>query len=253
MVLLKNPAYRAVLEGYLALNQQSSTRLEEQALSAPLNKFPFLYRLWANLKVLNVLLHVCTDLGYRCVSHHWVKSFRNGAFVQVINDGQIAVQLHNPTTGTQVNVIPLKPLNDTQNISNLEGPMALAIAIDAPQKPLVILVFDPRYQVGLKKSATKAASKKALAKTLVNILPPRNQLKKLTRSTEPTKEDIDELAQCIEQLNASVGEQEVQYAALLYPGQGLQIAPGIEAIAAHPSNDVAFQKNIYGVLRRYLA
>ena len=41
MVLLKNPAYRAVFEDFLALHKLSSVRLEEPTLNAPLNNFPF--------------------------------------------------------------------------------------------------------------------------------------------------------------------------------------------------------------------
>jgi hypothetical protein len=49
------------LEDYLALYKHSSVRLEEPALNAPLNKFPFLYQLWANLMVVSVVLQVCAE------------------------------------------------------------------------------------------------------------------------------------------------------------------------------------------------
>ncbi|CAN5314966.1 hypothetical protein BH10CYA1_BH10CYA1_54590 [soil metagenome] len=232
MVLLKNPAYRAVLEGYLALNnQQSATTLEEQALNSPLDKFPFLYQLWANLMVLSALLQVCAESGYRCVSHHWVKSYRKGTVIQVMNDGKIAVQLYSPTTGIQVNVIPWRPVLESQNASNLEAPMSLAIAIEAPVKPLAVLLFDPKYNVALK-SVPK---------------------KELVSSTEPLKEDIEELLRSIELLKGPGGETEIQYAALLYPGQGIQIASEVEAVSARPAQGVSLQKNICDLLRRYLA
>ena len=247
MVLLKNPAYRAVLEGYLALNQQSLITLEEQALNAPLNKFPFLYQLWVNLRVLSAMLQVCAESGYRCVSHHWVKSYRKGTFIQVMNDDKAAVQLSSPTTGTHVSLIPWRPGYESQNISNLQRPMALAIAIETPVKPLVVLLFNPKYKVALK-SATKAA-KKTEAKTIAA----KNELEEMVSSIEPLKEDIDELLRCIELLRDPGGEREIKYAALLYPGQGMPIASEVEALSAHPAHGDSLQKNICDVLRRYLA
>jgi hypothetical protein len=248
MVLLKNPAYRAVLEGYLALNQQSFTTLEEQALDAPLDKFPFLYQLWANLMVLSALLQVCAESGYRCASHHWVKSYRKGTFIQVMNDGKAAVQLASPTTGTQISLIPWRSVNEGQNNSNLERPMALAIAIEAPAKPLVVLLFDPRYKVALK-SATKNAAKKTQAKTIAA----KNAPEQLVSSIEPLKEDVDELLRSIELLKEPGEEREIQYAALLYPGQTMKIASEVEALSARPAHGDSLQKNICDVLRRYLA
>jgi len=252
MVLLKNPAYRAVLEGYLALNQQSLITLEEQALNAPLDKFPFLYQLWASLRVLSALLQVCGELGYRCVSHHWIKSYRKGAFIQVINDGKTAVQLYSPTTGTQVNLIPWRLVDESQNISNLEGPMALAVAIEAPLKPLVVLLFNPKYKVALK-SATESATKSAGKKTESPTIAASSEPEGFVSSIEPLKEDIDELLRCIEQLKEPGGDREIQYAALLYPGQGMQIDSEVEALSARPAHGDALQKNICAVLRRYLA
>ena len=248
MVLLKNPAYRAVLEGYLALNQQSLTTLEEQALNAPLDKFPFLYQLWANLRVLSAMLQVCTESGFRCVSHHWVKSYRKGTFIQVINDGKAAVQLSSPTAGTLISLIPWSAGGASESISNPERSMALAIAIESREKPLVLLLFDPKYKVALQ-SATKNGSKKTAAKTIAA----KKQLEELVNSTEPLKEDVDELLRCIELVRGPSGNREIQYAALLYPGQVMQIASEVEAISAHPSQGDSLEKAIGDVLRRYLA
>lgn len=246
MVLLKNPAYRAVLEGYLALNQQSSTTLEEQALTAPLNKFPFLYQLWANLRVFNGLLQVCAESGYRCVSHHWVKSYRKGAFVQATNDGQIAVQMYSPTSGTQVNLIPLRPAQDNPNLADPEAHMSLAIAIEAPMKPLVVLLFDPRYKVATK-SENKDSSKKAQSKTKSHKNKPE-----VTVSTEPMPEDVEAFLRSIDLLREPGAEQQIQFAALMYPGQHVQLSPGVDAVSAHPAYGELLQNNVCDLLRRYL-
>lgn len=243
MVLLKNPAYRAVLEGYLALNQQSSIALEEQAMNTPLNKFPFLYQLWANLNVLSALLQACAELGYRCVSHNWVKSYRKGTVLQVANDGRAAVQLYNPATGTQVNLMSWRPVSEIPEVvANLESPMALAVAIEAQAKPLVVLLFDPEYDV-VAKSAI--ASKKAQSRSKTKIQPAE------LATIAPVKEDVDELLRFMEQLKEG-GEQEVPYAAFLYPGPPMQIAPGVEALSARPASGPILQQYLCDVLRRHL-
>lgn len=247
MVLLKNPAYRAVLEGYLALNQQSSIALEEQALNTPLNNFPLLYQLWANLNVFNALLQVCGELGYRCVSHNWVKSYRKGTVIQVMDDGNAAVQLYNPTTGTQINLMSWRPVYEHQEAGNLERPMALAVAIEAQAKPLVVLLFDPKYNVALMKGATTAATKKSQSRTKAKLQP-----EELASAVAPVKEDVDELLRFMEQLKEG-GEQEVPYAAFLYPGQPMQISSGVEALSARPTNKDALQQYICNVFRRHLA
>lgn len=246
MVLLKNPAYRAVLEGYLALSQLSSIALEEQALNTPLNKFPFLYQLWANLNVLNALLQVCAELGYRCASHNWVKPYRKGTVLQVANDGKAAVQLYNPTTGTQINLLSWKPVSETHEVvANLEAPMALAVAIEAQAKPLEVLLFDPKYEVAVK-SATTAATKKSQSRTKAKL-----QAAEVS-AIAPVKEDVDELLRFMAQLKEG-GDQEVPYAAFLYPGQPMQIAPGIEALSARPAHGDTLQQYICAVFRRHLA
>ena len=69
---------------------------------------------------------------------------------------------------------------------------------------------------------------------------------------EPMKEDIDELLYCIDQVRGPEEVCEIQYAAILYPGQRKQIASDLEALPARPSDGDALHKNVYEVLRRYL-
>ncbi len=253
MVLLKNPAYRAVLEDYLALFEQSTVTLEEPAINAPLNNFPYLYQLWANLNVLNAMLQVCAEKGFRCISHPWVKRFNKGVFFQIINDGKAGIELSCPTTGRLVSLIPWTP--GGQNASGAprqELRMAVAVGIFAPERTPVVLLFDPKYKVNYKsdsKAAKKARSRarrKGLTKTLSEIdQGDRDDI-------EPMPEDIDELRRCMELVKGPGGNREIQYAALLYPGLRKQIAPDLEALPAHPSDRDRLQSIICDLLRRYL-
>ena len=260
MVLLKSPAYRAVFEDYLALYKKSSVRLEEPALKTPLNNFPFLYQLWANLRVVSVMLQVCAELGYRCVSHPWVKRDAKGLFIQVMNDGDVAIELSCPTTGRVVSLVPWRtdagnenppsegPAGDALSQSQ-QVPPALAIAIYTPEKPAVVLLFDPKYKVSDKAAATK----KTNTKTGTAKGAQKEEVVETLSAIEPTKQDIDELLHCMDLVRTPEGIREIQYAAILYPGQRQQIASDLEALPARPMDGGALQNGVYEVLRRYLA
>ena len=63
MVCLKQPAYRALFEGYLELHRAAAVRIDDPALDAPLDNLPRLYQLWATLHVIEVATRVATSLG----------------------------------------------------------------------------------------------------------------------------------------------------------------------------------------------
>jgi hypothetical protein len=201
--------------------------LEEAALNDPLNQFPFLYELWANLRVLNAMLQVCVESGFRCVSHNWVRRYNKKIVIQVINDEQAAIELTCPTTGRRVTLVSWKPdggnevLEDTPNHERL---IALAIVIDSPGEQSKLLVFDPEYRVAAK-----------------------------GEDIEPMKEDIDDLIRWVELAKAPDSARSIQYAAMLYPGPRMQFASEVEALPALPSDGDGLQSLVCDVLRRYLA
>jgi Protein of unknown function (DUF524)./Domain of unknown function (DUF2357). len=264
MVLLKNPAYRAIFEDYLALNQQSSISLEEAALSNPLNEFPFLYELWTNLRVLNALLQICVDSGYRCVSHNWIKRHNKKVFIQAMNDQQTAIELRHPKTGKQVTLVTWRPQGGSESLPdtpNRERLMALAILIDAPKEPTIVLVFDPEYRVATKSAdRTVAKKKRTSARTIrtktikknAKILPEESEMEEPLGAIEPMREDIDELLRCVDLVRLPNGERRIKYAAILYPGDKMQFAPDVEALTARPSDGDGLQNSICDVLRRFL-
>lgn len=273
MVLLKNQAYRAVLEDYLALNQQTSgsttVTLEEAALSNPLNEFAVLYELWANLRVLNALLQVCVESGYRCVSHNWVKKFNSKIFIQVINDQNAAIELVCPTTGKRVTLVTWRPQGGSEALatetSNQNRLIALAINIETPKKPPVILLFDPEYRViekpveqkpAAKKSKAKGGKKRTVKPTMIMPALKVGKSGKIEEPSlntiEPMKEDIDELLRCIDLVTTPIGTRPIRYAAILCPGQKKQLAPGLEALSALPSDGDSLHKDLCDVFRTYL-
>lgn len=245
MVLLKNPTYRIIFEDYLALNKQSSVILEEAALNDPLNQFPFLYELWINLTVLNAMLQVCVEAGFRCVSHKWIKKYKRGIFIQMTNDEKAAIEFMCPDTGRQAALVPWRPdhgneiLEDTANRERL---IALALLIDTPGKQPQILVFDPEYRVGAK--GIDEAKEKIGADA---------ETEKARSHIEPMKEDVADLLRWVDLSKTSESARAMPYAAILYPGPGLRFSSEVEALTAVPSQRDALQKAVSGVLRSYLA
>ncbi len=250
MVLLKNPAYRAVLEGYLALNDQSSSSvsIEEPALNAPLNNFPYLYQRWANLNVLSALLQVCAESGYRCENHQWVRSYHRSTKIQVITDGRPAVQLSCARTGRVVSFLPWSATGGTVYIVGQEVPMGAAVTIQSEGKPLEILLFDPKYWVDSKKAKDTVDIKAS-----GNAKPEEQRLLKLLSAIEPLKEDVDGVQRAIDYVKSAGGASEIKYAAILYPGQHKQPSSNIEALPAHPNSGANFHKSLCVVFRRHLS
>lgn len=254
MVLLKNPAYRAILEGYLALFKQSPIRLEEPALSAPLSNFPHLYQRWANLIVVSVLLQVCAELDYQCVGHPWIKRDNSGLVIPVMKEGEAGIKLSSPTTGRVVCVVPWKTNSGSANPlgNGTELPPALAIAIYTPERSPVVLLYDAKYQVA-EEGTNQAVSKKTNSKTNTKIKAIKKDTPVNIRGIAPMKEDIDELLRGMEQGRTPDGGREIQYAAILYPGLRKQITPELEVLSARPSDREALEQSIFDVLRLYLA
>lgn len=224
MVLLKNEAYHAIFEGYLSLYNVSTIRLEEPALDKPLSSFPYLYVRWVNLTVISVLLQVCYEQGYKCISHPWIERDNRGLFIPVMSEGEAGIKLSCPRTNMIVSIFTWKSAsrkNATSAYTHEQAP-ALAVAIYKPEQLPMVLLFDAKYAV-------------STGKTI-----------------EPLKDDVEELAHGMEQSRTPDGEREIRYAAILYPGLKKQFAPDLEALAARPSNEEALRKSIYKVLKKYL-
>jgi len=243
MVLLKKPAYRTVLEQYLALFNRTPVRLKEPALNTALNKFPYLYQLWANFKVVNVMLKVCAEAGYRCIDHKWVRRDNDGFYFDVMKDCSIAIELFSAKTEKTVKLVPWSPASgQVANNHRQDMPPAIAVCIYSAAAPPVVLIFDPKYKV-IGESPEETATKLAAAP---------GKMLGAGGSIEPIPEHIDELRACIEAVKSPEGQREIQYAAILYPGSRKQILSELEALTARPDDGEALEKIIGDVLRRYL-
>lgn len=123
----------------------------------------------------------------------------------------------------------------------------------------MVLLFDPKYKVAtgtleatstvIEPGTKKPVPKKTSAKTKAA----KNEIADALSAIEPMQKDIDEVLFCMDQIRGPGGVREIQYAAILYPGQRKQISPHLEALPARPLDGEAWQKNVYDVLSRYLA
>jgi hypothetical protein len=247
MVLLKNPAYRAVLQGYLGLSQQAAVNIEEPALISPLNNFPYLYQRWVSFKLLNALLQVCSEKGYRCTNHHWVRSFNKSTTIQVMNDGRPAVQLWSDRAGLLVSFVPWSPLGAAV-LGTASAPTGVAIFIEAPGQIGKALLFDPKYWVDAKPLPENNA-KPVKRKTKKTITDEYNRKRS---ALDPLQSDVNDIFQFKEQIRGMENASEIIYSSIMYPGLRKLLTNGIEALAAHPCDGEALHKTLVELLRRLI-
>ena len=230
MVLLKKPPYRAVLDGYLDLLKQTLVRLEEPALATPLNQFPFLYQLWGTLKTVKVVLEICGQSGFRSAGHPMLKRDKAGLFVQVVADGQPAVELSSRSTGTRVKLIPMKTgSTSTSTPSPIEQQHPfLAIEIATPGRQPGVILIDTKYKVPFDGAPMEVTE-------------------------EMMKEDILQMLLSLNSTRTANEVPAVIYAAMLYPGRRATFSPQVEALPAHPSHGSDLENIIGAVLREALA
>ncbi len=219
MVFLKRPAYRAALEGFLEFCRQMEVRLEQSALDVPLQNLPYLYQLWGTLQVIQVLLKVAAEQGYRLKHNRLTHPIEN-ELVVVLPNGEIAVELVHPQTEVSVTLTPERtfatdPSAATYSISFDQRPdIVVEVRHPSSQVPSIYL-FDPKYKVDSREGCKV-----------------------------PLKQDIDKMHSYRDAIRGVGGVRVVQYAAILYPGNYVQYDDGLEALPTNPLS--------VGLLHNYL-
>jgi len=228
MVLLKRPVYQAALKAYLTFQRRLSIRFETPALDAPLRELPYLYQLWATMYVIQELLEVGRDLGYKLSSQLLIGRDARGAFVRPMPDGQPVVQLTHPFTGRQVSLIPERRYSDAigsiglRTNTYLQRP-DIAVEIRDPDGSINVVLFDPKYKVAEYSGV-------------------------LDKSLKPLKADIDKMHAYRDAIRDQDGVRVVSFAAILYPGPTVQFTGGIGAIGAQPLRAPVLRSNLRSIL-----
>jgi hypothetical protein len=228
MVLLKVPAYRAALEGYLELQRTPIIEANIPAMDAPLENLPFLYQYWATLKVYLSLLRVVSELGYVVKQQKLVSHSRNHFGIQVFKSGEASLILEHPQTHTRITFYPEKAYSrysaDIKSVSFQQIP-DISIEVESGSGRKVI-IFDPKYKLDSEEW--------------------NNEEDEVAKG-RPKKVDIDKMHAYRDSIRDRDGRLVVMFAAILYPGRTIHYFDGLGAIRAYPGDD-EFQGEVEGIL-----
>ena len=214
MVLLRRPAYRAALEGFLALRRSARVCLRDPALEAPMENVPALYETWGTLTLIDVLLAVAADLGFTVASQRLVTPGLMGPLVDVLPDGRAAVVLRR-ADGCTVTLTPQRdfappPFADLGSVSFRQIP-DVTVEVRTPLRR-ELLILDPKYKLFGDANGDGGAA-------------------------GPKKEDIDKMHAYRDAIRDANGDAVVRMAAILYPGPERWFGDGVAALTAMPGTD----------------
>lgn len=228
MVLLRNPFYRAALEGYIEFHRSPMVRLEEPSLSAPLENLPFLYQMWGTLQVFFALLEVATNLSYKVQDQKLARKDGQGIYLRLLPDGKPLVILEHPSNHTIVKIIPERRYvrlqvgsKDTFYSLSFEQRPDIAVEVQPSEGSSRIYLFDPKYKLSKGYNEEEGI---------------------------PKKEDIDKMHAYRDAIRAQEQYRVVHYAAILYPGPDQFYGDGIEALQAYPGMETSLQEQLQSIL-----
>ena len=225
MVLLKRPPYRAALAGYLELHRSVAVRLDDPALSSPLENLPKLYQLWGTLQLIAALLAVAPTLGYTIRNERLTGRDLAGVFVRVLPDGQPALTLARDD-GCTIQLVPERSYGRSGSLHSVSHTQRPDIAIEQvlPNGQTRVLIFDPKYKLD-GEGWTDGAD-----------------------DGRPQKVDIDAMHAYRDAIRDRDLHHVVSYAAILYPGLHTPYSGGIEALRAYPGDSTDLELRLRHVL-----
>lgn len=227
MVLLRRPAYRAALEGYLEYRRTVSIRLEEPGLESPLENLPSLYETWGTLQVIKAAADTATQLGFTVTERIFHRD-QSGLFLHVLKNGRAAIILRHERSDTTVKVFPQRtyhPRGIPLRSASYEQKPDIALEVHQPGQPQRVLIFDPKYKLR------------------------SEELEGEITNGRPQKVDIDKMHAYRDAIRDHDDRRVVEYAAIMYPGAASErFGTGLEAIAARPDEASALQGKIRSVL-----
>jgi predicted component of viral defense system (DUF524 family) len=236
MVLLNRAPYRAALEGYYEFLRSVWVRLEEPALETSLERLPYLYEVWGTLHILSALLTVGAELGFeQRGDQQIVARDADGAYVQLMPKGRVAIELYHPLRAITVQLIPQRTFRSSGPIRSVSLTQVPDVTVElrAPDGSVELYVFDPKYKLESDQS---------------------EGLLKLG----PKKEDIDKMHAYRDALRGPANSRVVRYAAILYPGPGVaySMETGVvelAAMSADPASPEVFEDSLRDIFKSALA
>ena len=220
MVLIKRSEYRAALEGFLEFRRSAVVQLDEPLLAAPLTNLPRLYEAWGTLEVIAAFVNLAGSLGYIVKTQNLVQRRASRIWVEVLKDGQPAVELVHPS-GRTAKLIPQRSYvpgsTGLHSMSFAKRP-DVAIEVSEPGGETAVWIVDPKYKLDSETRASDNEEDPALPKG------------------SPKTQDIDAMHAYRDAIRDSSGQRVVRCAAILYPGRTRVFGSDIAAFQAQPLN-----------------
>ncbi|SOD93261.1 hypothetical protein SAMN05421508_1037 [Caenispirillum bisanense] len=228
MVLLRKPAYRAALEGFLAFRRSAAIRATVPALDAPMSDVPTLYEAWGTLTLVEALLEAAADEDFRVVSQRLCSGVEGEPAV-VLPPEVPAVRLEH-VDGRVVVLTPQRRFprgacSDLHSVSFEQIPDA-TLEVRWPGRRALFL-FDPKYKLWGDGSGTAGDGR-------------------------PKKEDIDKMHAYRDAIRDRDGGRPVRFAAILYPGPEAWFGSDVAALPALPGGD-GLRKRLRELLREIIS
>jgi len=224
MVLLKQPHYRAALEGFVEYTRTAAVQLEEPALEAPLENVPALYEHWGVLQLLDVLLQQAPAAGFEITSTTLSRRQDAGVTIQLLPGGTPVAQLRHQDgrcARLYLQRTYTRSGNPLRSVSFDKRPDA-ALEIDGgPGGRAEVHIFDPKYKL-------------------------------VSERETPVSADIDAMHAYRDAIRDSLGNPVVRSAAILYPGQSERYDDGLEALRADPLEPAELRRALAKRLRAAL-
>jgi predicted component of viral defense system (DUF524 family) len=223
MIFLKNPIYRAALEGYLELQSSPVIFMEDNRLSAPLENLPSLYQSWCTFQVYTTLLDSGMQQGYSIKKQDIVCKRSGELVVKCWPDNYPTLEMFHFGSKTAIRFITERVYGTNQrglfSISFLQRP-DIAIEITREGKTDIIL-FDPKYKLD--------------SESIINVGNLVNE-ETMIAPGKPKKADIDKMHAYRDAIRNERGEIVVTFAAILYPGATVHYNDGLSAVQAYPGS-----------------
>lgn len=229
MLLLRQPEYRAAMEGFIEFRRSAVVHLREPAIDAPLENLPFLYQCWGLLEVLSVVLDAAVDRGYRVVSERLAMRSEGELWIRLLTDGEPVAELSHPESGGRIRIVPQRRYKVRQgDLRSISFEQIPDISIEfIRDKEIALYIFDPKYKLRGDDGADPVS--------------------------RPKKEDVDAMHAYRDAIRAADGERVVRHAALLYPGSSRHFGAGLSALQAQPHAHEQLRQEVRSVLRPALA
>lgn len=246
MVLLKQPTYRVLFEGYLELHRAAAVRIDDPSLDSPLDNLPRLYQLWATLHVIETATRVATSLGFLVDHQDLIGRDSAGLYIKILPDGRSAIRLHHPEANIQITITPEKPYtrggSPISTISYTQRP-DVVVDIRMPDRDHRLLIFDPKYKLQSEFIAPVAGE-------LDDALEPADNDTE-SPTSRPKKVDIDKMHAYRDAIQLD-RRRVVDYAAILYPGESVAYGTEVAALKADPTQADELDEELEAVIQGHL-